>query len=62
MLDFWQDYPEIKEKLIAVQTMMTERLAVNNTDIRDALKKFTTRGGKMVRPALFFLFSCLVED
>ncbi|MEQ7258635.1 polyprenyl synthetase family protein [Lactococcus garvieae] len=62
MLDFWQDYPEIKEKLIAVQTMMTERLAVNNTDIRDALQKFTTRGGKMVRPALFFLFSGLVDE
>ncbi|EKF51730.1 polyprenyl synthetase family protein [Lactococcus garvieae] len=62
MLDFWQNYPEIREKLIAVQTLMTERLAVNNTDIRDALQKFTTRGGKMVRPALFFLFSGLIED
>ena len=56
MLDFWQDYPEIKEKLIAVQTMMTERLAVNNTDIRDALQKFTTRGGKWFGQRFFFYF------
>lgn len=62
MLDFWQNYPEIRGKLIAVQTLMTERLAVNNTDIRDALEKFTTCGGKMVRPALFFLFSGLLDE
>ncbi|HAP15372.1 MAG TPA: farnesyl pyrophosphate synthetase, partial [Lactococcus sp.] len=61
MLDFWQDYPEIRGKLIAVQTLMAERLSVNNADIRDALQKFTTRGGKMVRPALFFLFSGLLK-
>ncbi|HBC90284.1 MAG TPA: farnesyl pyrophosphate synthetase [Lactococcus sp.] len=62
MLDFWQDYPEIRGKLIAVQTLMAERLSVNNADIRDALQKFTTRGGKMVRPALFFLFSGLLKE
>lgn len=55
MLSFWQDYPEIQNKLIAVQELMAERLKINNQEIESALQKMTSRGGKMVRPALFFL-------
>ena len=59
MLSFWQDYPEIQEKLVAVQALMNERLKINQSDIKEALQKFASRGGKMVRPALFFLFAGL---
>ncbi|PCS00134.1 polyprenyl synthetase family protein [Lactococcus fujiensis] len=62
MLSFWQDYPEIQNKLIAVQELMAERLKINNQEIESALQKMTSRGGKMVRPALFFLFAGLNSD
>lgn len=61
MLTFWQDYPEIQEKLKNVQKLMAARLKINNKDIQEALQNFTSRGGKMVRPALFFLFAGLAE-
>lgn len=59
MLSYWQDYPEIQTKLERVQNVMVERLKINNDDIRAALEKFSKNGGKMVRPALFFLFASL---
>lgn len=62
MLTFWQDYPEIQNKLIAVQELMAERLKINNSDLKLALQKMTSQGGKMVRPALFFLFAGLNSD
>lgn len=62
LLTFWQDYPEIQEKLEKVQALMAARLKINNEDIQNALQRFTSRGGKMVRPALFFLFAGLVKN
>ena len=56
LLTFWQDYPEIQNKLKDVQALMIERLKINNQEIEAALEKFASRGGKMVRPALFLLF------
>ena len=55
LLTFWQDYPEIQNKLKDVQALMIERLKINNQEIEAALEKFASRGGKMVRPALFLL-------
>ncbi len=60
MLTFWQDYPEIQNQLAQVQHLMAARLKINNPEIQAALQKFASRGGKMVRPALFFLFAGLV--
>ncbi|MGR5346044.1 hypothetical protein, partial [Vibrio aestuarianus] len=60
LLTFWQDYPEIQNKLKDVQALMIERLKINNQEIEAALEKFASRGGKMVRPALFLLFAGIV--
>ena len=60
MLTFWQDYPEIQEKLAKVQHLMHERLKISDPEIQAALEKFASRGGKMVRPALFLLFAELL--
>lgn len=62
MLTFWQNYPEIQEKLKEVQKLMVARLKINNQEIQEALQKLTARGGKMVRPALFLLFAGLVPN
>jgi len=62
VLTFWQDYPEIQEKLKDVQGLMAARLKINNQEIQEALEKFISRGGKMVRPALFLLFAGIVPD
>ncbi|TKV25116.1 polyprenyl synthetase family protein, partial [Citrobacter sp. TBCS-11] len=44
MLTFWQDYPEIQNKLKDVQALMIERLKINNQEIEVALQKFASRG------------------
>ncbi|MFC4653024.1 polyprenyl synthetase family protein [Lactococcus nasutitermitis] len=62
MLTFWQNYPEIQAKLAAVQDLMAERLKINNSEIQDALREFAACGGKMIRPALFFLFAGLIDN
>lgn len=58
---FWKDYPEIQEKLEDVQSLMRARLKINTKSIQEALQQFSSRGGKMVRPALFFLFAGLIS-
>lgn len=60
MLTFWQDYPEIQEQLEKVQQLMAQRLKINHSGIQAALQKFAAQGGKMVRPAFFFLFAGLI--
>ena len=37
LLTFWQDYPEIQNKLKDVQALMIERLKINNQEIEAAL-------------------------
>ncbi|MBU5584337.1 polyprenyl synthetase family protein, partial [Enterococcus sp. S181_ASV_20] len=34
-----------------------QRLVINNKSIEEAITKFSSTGGKMIRPALFFLFA-----
>ena len=62
LLTFWQDYPEIQNKLKDVQALMIERLKINNQEIEVVLQKFASRGGKMVRPAFFLLFAGIVPN
>ena len=59
MLSFWQDYPEIQNKLRVTQELMVDRLKISNHDIKTALEAMALQGGKMVRPALFYLFAGL---
>jgi len=57
MLDYWNEYPKIQENLIQVKELISQRLVINNKSIEEAITKFSSTGGKMIRPALFFLFA-----
>lgn len=57
MLDYWNEYPEIEKNLIQVKELISQRLVINNKSIEEAITKFSSTGGKMIRPALFFLFA-----
>ena len=39
LLTFWQDYPEIQNKLKDVQALMIERLKINNQEIVGSVNK-----------------------
>lgn len=57
MLDYWNEYPKIQKNLIQVKNLISQRLVINNKSIEEAIQKFSSTGGKMIRPALFFLFA-----
>ncbi|MBB5887452.1 polyprenyl synthetase family protein [Lactovum miscens] len=61
MIQFWKEFREIESLLEQVQSEMKSRLYINNNEISAALQDFSTQGGKMVRPALFFLFAGMGE-
>ncbi|MDR2977441.1 MAG: polyprenyl synthetase family protein [Streptococcaceae bacterium] len=61
MIPFWKEHREIELLLEQVQVLMRSRLKIENNEISEAVTDFSTRGGKMVRPALFFLFAGLGE-
>ena len=61
MLDYWNEYPKIQENLIQVKKSISQRLVINNKSIEEAITKFSSTGGKMIRPALFFLFAYFGE-
>lgn len=60
MLDYWNEYPKIQKNLIQVKKLISQRLVINNKSIEEAITKFSSTGGKMIRPALFF-FSLILE-
>ncbi|KAF1295606.1 farnesyl pyrophosphate synthetase [Enterococcus sp. JM4C] len=57
MLDYWNNYPTIQEKLKAVCSTIESQVQVRNQEIQEALTNLAQAGGKMLRPALFLLFS-----
>lgn len=59
MFDFWIDYPTIEQRLKTVCSIIEEHVTVRNKEIQDVLIDFTYSDGKMLRPALFFLFADL---
>lgn len=61
MLDYWKDYPKLQKQLSQVQALIEKRLVIHNKNIQATLHTFTSKGGKMIRPALFFLFADLEE-
>ncbi|MGG5369114.1 polyprenyl synthetase family protein [Enterococcus sp. AZ196] len=62
MLDYWNEYPKIQKNLIQVKKLISQRLVINNKSIEEAITKFSSTGGKMIRPALFFLFADFGEE
>ncbi|MDR0299308.1 MAG: polyprenyl synthetase family protein [Streptococcaceae bacterium] len=57
MIPFWKEHQEISAFLEQVQVEMKTCLYIDNNTISEALQNFSVQGGKMIRPALFFLFA-----
>lgn len=62
MIDFWTPYPELQDKLQNVRQLMLNRLNTRNDAVQQALVHFVSNSGKMLRPALFFLFTELGDQ
>jgi heptaprenyl diphosphate synthase len=62
MIPFWKEHREIELLLEQVQSLIHTRLKIKNNEISEAVTDFSTHGGKMVRPALFFLFAGLGSE
>lgn len=61
MKNYWSHYPSLEKKLNEVQTYLTTIVAVKNKAIEDALQELLGSGGKLLRPAYFFMFSNIYE-
>lgn len=59
MNDYWNNFPTIQQLLTETCLLIEKKMKVRNKEIEDALIKFTYSGGKLLRPAFFFLFSQL---
>lgn len=57
MLDYWNLYPSLQNRLNTVHQVILDRMKVSNKTIQGALSDFANSGGKMLRPALFLLMS-----
>lgn len=59
MLSYWNKYPNIKTELSATCAVIEKRIKTRNQKITEALKEMMRSGGKLIRPAFFFLFAQL---
>lgn len=53
----WKHYDNIQKDLQAVLDLIEERVTVRNQQISEAFVQLSQAGGKLLRPAFFFLFS-----
>lgn len=53
----WKEYPEIASELAAVRLLMLDSIAIEDTEIRQAIIELLAQGGKMIRPAYLLLFA-----
>ncbi|MCA5013179.1 MULTISPECIES: polyprenyl synthetase family protein [unclassified Enterococcus] len=57
MNEFWKDFPVIQQQLNETCDLIKHQVKVRNKDIEQALIDLTCSGGKLLRPAFFFLFA-----
>lgn len=57
MNDFWKEFPNIQHQLIDTCELIKQQVKIRNKDIEHALIELTSSGGKLLRPAFFFLFA-----
>lgn len=55
--NFWHHYPLVKDDLIQVNQLISQKIAVKDPELEAALLQMTNNGGKYLRPALLLLFS-----
>lgn len=56
-LNFWQQYPLVKDDLQIVNQLIAKKIEVNDPKLKSALLQMVNNGGKYLRPALLLLFS-----
>lgn len=56
-LNFWQQYPLVKDDLQIVNQLIAKKIEVNDPKLKSALLQMANNGGKYLRPALLLLFS-----
>lgn len=56
-LNFWQQYPLVKDDLQIVNQLIAKKIEVNDPKLKRALLQMANNGGKYLRPALLLLFS-----
>lgn len=59
MNDYWNDFPNIQQPLTETRLLIEKKMKIRNKEIEGALIKLTYSGGKLLRPAFFFLFAQL---
>ncbi|MFK4568111.1 heptaprenyl diphosphate synthase [Enterococcus sp. UD-01] len=59
MNDFWKKFPDIQQQLVETRDLIKQQVHVRNKEIEHALIELTSSGGKLLRPAFFFLFTQL---
>ena len=59
MTNYWNDFPNIQHSLTETCILIEKKMEIRNKEIEHALIELTYSGGKLLRPAFFFLFSQL---
>ena len=62
MSTFWNDYPEIKEKLIYVKNNMLEKSKSSEKYLDRSFEYLYSTGGKMLRPAFLIIGSLFTSE
>lgn len=59
MNDFWKEFPDVYDRLDQTCDLIKKQFNLRNKEIEEALLELTNAGGKLLRPAFFFLFTQL---
>lgn len=62
MNDFWKEFPIINQQLNETCELIKHQVKIRNKDIEAALIELTYSGGKLLRPAFFFLFAQIGDE
>ncbi|MHC5215357.1 polyprenyl synthetase family protein [Enterococcus sp. LJL128] len=57
MKDFWTHFPLVRQQLIETSLLIENKINIRNKEIERALLELNHSGGKMLRPAFFFIFA-----
>lgn len=62
MNDFWKEFPIVQQQLSKTCEVIKHQVKIRNKEIEHALIEFTYSGGKLLRPAFFFLFTQIGDE
>lgn len=62
MNDFWKEFPIIQQQLNETCELIKHQVKIRNKEIEAALIELTSSGGKLLRPAFFFLFAQIGDE